>query len=738
MRSEDAEFAHIGFEFTDDEKKNSDLQFERTRRELKQLADARAPHHCLLILDNVERTDMSKPGLLDPAMITKLDCGDWLHVLATTRLGENELHGAHRDRSFLAIDELPPDDALALIESYQPDGHFRSEAERGAAREIVRLLGNFTLAVESAAVYLGQFANDVTCAAFLARLKKEGLEGLDTAASQSSEGVLHGEKRLGATLQRTLERLSVAERLALDFAAFLPSDQVPLPWLRALVSRTFPEVERDAEPGYPDPWKHILRRLFSLRLIGATDALDADGQPHVVRVHRLLQQLLLNIRSEEERIALQAVVNDVVQFRLTALQEVTEWTDSQWELDPIAALAEMWADQNHPFAGTLINVIGQLLSELAEWAKAEPLLRRGLVIVEQRYGKEHSTVAGCLNDLAILLRATNRLSEAEPLARRALAIFERMNSRGSTDIASALNNLGLILHTMNRSVEAERLFRRALEMKERISGPDSPEVATTLNNLGNLLDNAGRSAKAERLFRRALIIDERTYGGSHPCVARDLSNLALCLKRATRLTQAEPHYRRVLGIYENAYGADHPEVARTLNNLAELLNAAKQPAEAEPLYRRALVIWEQRLPGNHPDLATVLNNLALLLADTKRHAEAEPLFRRALAIEEKNRGMDAPELARYQNNLAQSLQFIGRHFEAEPLLRRALEILLKFQEKTGRRHPQLNTAIAAYESFLAGTGWGEAEVRARLNSVARPFGIQFGGSSSAAAKRRRL
>ena len=181
----------IGFEFTDDERKNADLQFDRTRRELKKLADARAPHRCLLLLDNVDR-----PGLLDPAQVARLNGGDWLHVLATTRLGENELHGAHRDRSFLAFDELPPDDALALIESHQPDERFRSEAERDAAREIVRLLGSFTLAVESAAVYLGQFANDVTCAAFLARLKKEGLEGLDTAASQGSEGVLHGEKRL--------------------------------------------------------------------------------------------------------------------------------------------------------------------------------------------------------------------------------------------------------------------------------------------------------------------------------------------------------------------------------------------------------------------------------------------------------------------------------------------------------------------------------------------------------------
>jgi hypothetical protein len=43
----------IGFEFTDDEKKNADLQFDRTRRELKKLADAGAPHRCRRLRDNV-------------------------------------------------------------------------------------------------------------------------------------------------------------------------------------------------------------------------------------------------------------------------------------------------------------------------------------------------------------------------------------------------------------------------------------------------------------------------------------------------------------------------------------------------------------------------------------------------------------------------------------------------------------------------------------------------------------
>ncbi|OQC25154.1 MAG: NB-ARC domain protein [Verrucomicrobia bacterium ADurb.Bin063] len=87
----------VGFEFTEDEKKSADRLFERVRRELQQLAAGGNPPRCLLILDNVDQ-----PGLLDPAMVARLNGGDWLHVLATTRLGENELGGTHRDRAVSA------------------------------------------------------------------------------------------------------------------------------------------------------------------------------------------------------------------------------------------------------------------------------------------------------------------------------------------------------------------------------------------------------------------------------------------------------------------------------------------------------------------------------------------------------------------------------------------------------------------------------------------------------------
>lgn len=92
----------LSVEFTDDEKIDSELQWERVLAELRRLADAREPHRCLIILDNVDR-----PTLLEPAKTQRLPSADRLHVIATSRLGENDLFGRHQDRAFVAVDEMP-------------------------------------------------------------------------------------------------------------------------------------------------------------------------------------------------------------------------------------------------------------------------------------------------------------------------------------------------------------------------------------------------------------------------------------------------------------------------------------------------------------------------------------------------------------------------------------------------------------------------------------------------------
>jgi tetratricopeptide (TPR) repeat protein len=720
----------IGFAFTDDEKKNADLQFERTRRELKKLADARAPHRCLLLLDNVDR-----PGLLDLAQVARLNGGDWLHVLATTRLGENELHGAHRDRSFLAIDELPPDDALALIESYQPDGRFRREAERDAAREIVRLLGSFTLAVESAAVYLGQFANDVTCAAFLARLKKEGLEGLDTAASQSDVSVRHGEKRLGATLQPTLERLGAAEKLTLEFAALLPPDQVPLPWLRALVAKTFPEMEHDAEPGYPDPWKNVTRRLLSLRLIQTTDAVDGDGQPRVVRAHRLLQESVRRKLGDE----LKQRHGMVVALSFERSENLkTHWhsSDWKWEIGPLVGFTNQLLDSGDNEAPRLVKWLCEWLLYLDRSPKTERLIRRALLHQETKNPGETTEIAITLNNLGVLLSSQARFADAESLLRKALAIDEKYRESNHEHIATRLNNLGRLLHRTNRLAEAELLLRRALAIREARLGLNHTQVAGCLRNLSGILADADRRVEAEQLLRRALAIYEQNFGPDHPEVAGALVDLASLLIGTNRLAEAEQFMRRALAIHEAVFGRDHPEVATVLNNLAILLANTRRPAEAEPLYRRALAISEQNFGPNDPHCAATLHNLAVLLKASNRLAEAEQFTRRALAIDEQVYGRDHPRVATFLNNLASLLDDARRPAEAEPLFRRALAVneqnfgpnhprvatnlnnlavLLKATHRQAEAEPLIRRALAIWESTL---GLGHPSTLASMDTLA--------------------
>jgi len=706
-------------EFTDAEKHDSELQCQRLVTELRTLANAREPHHCLLLLDNVDQ-----PKLLEPAQTQRLPSVDWLHVVATLRLGEGDLFGRHQDRAFVSVDEMPEDDALALIESFQPGGKFSEDAERVAAVEIVRVLGRFTLAVEAAAVYLGQFAGDVTCAGFLARLKKDGLEGLEGAARETTEGLRHDEKSLTITLQPTLESLSEAEKQALTYAALLPADQIALPWIRALVAEKFTELGQDAEPGHPDPWQHLLRRLFGLRLWQPTEAKDAEGEVLVARMHRLLQELMKNSAGEFADTSEQALLAHIKE-RAAFLWDGWVQHEHRWELAPLTACAREWLDREGDTGPWLATQVGWSLQKLGNFSEAERLLTRSV----DGTSTDNPNYAARLTSLAQVLQATNHVAEAEPLMRRALAIDEQTYGPEHTHVAVDLNNLAVLLQATNRLAEAEPLMRRALAIDVESYGPEHSDVARDLNNLVLVLQATNRLTEAEPLMRRALAIEEHTYGPNHPNVSRSLNNLAQLLRVTNRLAEAESMMRRALAIDEHTYGPHHPNVAIHLSSLGQLLQDTNRLREAEPMMRRALAIDEHSYGANHPQVAKRLNNLAQLLQHTDRLAEAEPLLRRALAIDEQSYDPDHPNVAIALNNLARLLQDTNRLDEAEPLMTRAVEIFLKFGVATGHEHPDLPAVIDNYSDLLTETGLNQLQLRDRLNEIGRKFGIPLDDGS---------
>ncbi len=660
----------------DEERMQSDSYFAAIVRCLRQRLEE--PGHILLVLDNVTDAALVSPEQTD--QLTAL--GPKLHLLATTRLLSSGAAG------WLTLGELAPDDALALLEKHRP---FADEAERTAAQDIVRRLGGFALAIELVAAGLAGHPT----ARYGDVVSDLGLDDLDLLAEDRDVELRrhNHEKRLAAVLGPTLAGLSAAERRVLAYSAFLAPDHVPLPWLRELAVADFPELAEHGKWG--DPWAELCRKLQRLALF--TPAEGEGHTPRLVRVHRLVQDLVQRDLSAGELAAFSEAVEQLVEARDAALENTVRWEEARWELEPMEALARRWDETQHPWTAWLLDQAGGRWHGLAEWTRAEPLMRRALAIDEQSYGPEHPKVAIRLNSLSQLLQATNRLAEAEPLYCRALAILEQSLGDDHPNVASALNNLAGLLRTANRLVEAEPLCRRALAIHEAAFGPDHPNVAICLNSLALLLKDTNRLAEAETLYRRALAILEQSLGNVHPNVATAVNNLAQLLQDTNRLREAEPLYRRALAIWEQSFGDDHPNVASALNNLALLLKDTNRLLEAEPLMRRALAILEQSLGADHPQVASALNNLAQLLQDTNRLLEAETLYRRALAIDEQSYGSDHPYFATALNNLALLLKDTNRLAEAEPLMRRALAIL---EQSLGADHPNVAFTLNSLAALL--------------------------------------
>ncbi|MEI7941253.1 MAG: toll/interleukin-1 receptor domain-containing protein, partial [Verrucomicrobiota bacterium] len=388
------DFHEIRTRISDEERKQPATHFAAVARCLSERL-ARLGH-VLLVLDNV--TD---PGVVSPE---QTDClttlGPRLHLLATTR----RLPPA--GGNWLILGELPPADALTLLEKHRS---FDTEADGAAAGHIVKRLGGFALAVELVAAWLAAHPGS-SYPQFAARLGLEDLENM--AGDQEVKLRRHNhERRLTAVLGPVLADLKPAERRTVEYAALLPPDHVALPWLRELVSRDFPDACQPTRL-VADPWQDLWQRLVRLAMFSRPE--DETTEPRLLRVHRLVQDLVRRELAGADRTARQQAVDALVKERDAALEKTTRWEDARWELEPLEALAWLWAEavavevspphssgpevsadsrrRLHPLAAWLLNQVGVHFHSLAEWSRCEAVWRRALQIDEQSYGENHPDV----------------------------------------------------------------------------------------------------------------------------------------------------------------------------------------------------------------------------------------------------------------------------------------------------------------------------------------------------------
>jgi hypothetical protein len=398
----------------------------------------------LIVIENVD----------DPALLTAqarervLPRGNHIHVLVTTRVSPDDLP---RIRC-LPLDALQTEDEMSLLQNFRPIAESPQDDEWKAALEIVRRLGGHTLAVEVVAVYLRE-NSAVTYRDFALSLEREGISLLEEEVGPEARGRLawHAESCIARLLEPTLAALSPAELLAVEYAACLPPDNVPLPWLHDLLLAAFPDLGR---AGLVDPIARIFQRLERVRLIvpqvqrgGASrEFVASHGDERLARMHRLVQDVVRKRVGEDGQLLHERAVHQHADNRGRWVKSHWGQPGLAWELPPLRDLALRQIDDRD----------------------------RGGFLLAYR--------------IATPLLHTGRMLEVRELWRRSAAMFKRLfdaapeNADYARDFSISYNKLGDLARSGGDPASARRYYQDGLEIRKRLfdAAPENADYARDL------------------------------------------------------------------------------------------------------------------------------------------------------------------------------------------------------------------------------------------------------------------
>lgn len=168
-----------------------------------------------------------------------------------------------RRAALLPIERLTRADGTALLASYRADA--AAAANEAAVGAVVDWCDGLAVGLVVIGVYMERHP-DLDWPAYAAILAAKGITTL--RATEQSAGPLDDyEKRVDLIREETLSSLTAAERRALTYAALLPPDSVPRPWIAWLLE-TDGDLALDPPPGYEaQPAAPTVQALVDQRLL---------------------------------------------------------------------------------------------------------------------------------------------------------------------------------------------------------------------------------------------------------------------------------------------------------------------------------------------------------------------------------------------------------------------------------------------------------------------------------------
>lgn len=563
----------------------------------------RTHSHCLVIFDNLERSEAIRDYLPDP--------GAEPHVLITSRVDQPDFVP-------VPLDLLDIELSVQLLEQEAGQSP-RNGDEIKAAREISEKLGGLPLALELAGAYL--------------RHRPIGWVRYRDLLSQNLKAALPGKFLKGSFTRHEADLYSTLKvnddilseepplREILDVLTWSGPSSMGQSLLCALLGVQDPSqtvgalslgVALRLLQKTPDTENYALHRL--VREVRREDSLLAVRQEWAVtiadRLAEWFQPLKRNFsdlpRFEAEIEHLHAWQENVQEFapklasRLIWLQAYPpfhrgRYQDSYVLLETAKTLLEPSEDNDLPLKAHLLTDLGTINNQLGRYGDARKCGEESLAIRLKLLGEHNSETAMSFHNLAVNLRVLGENEKSLDYHQKALVIWSDLYGENHIDTALALDGASACYLALGKNEDALKFAERALAIREKVLGHRHPDTATSFSNVGNVCAVVGDHSRALQCEETALAIASELFGVRSPIKATVLRNVASVYYRQKDLKKALELTLEALAMRRELFGDEHPETLSLAVDVAAIYCELGRVLQGFQLFDELL----KRIPKDH-------------------------------------------------------------------------------------------------------------------------------------------
>ncbi|MFE7134395.1 FxSxx-COOH system tetratricopeptide repeat protein [Streptomyces sp. NPDC057638] len=622
------------------------------------------------------------------------------------------------------------------------------------ADQVATAVGDLPLAVEQAAAWIAETANPVT--EYLDRLREQTGGSPATGPVVPATGLPaagHPEPVTATwniSIEQLRERSPAAVRL-LQLCAFFAAEPIST---NLLYSKEMIDALKPYDPSLQE--KLVLGRV--IREIGRFALAKVDQISNSIQVHRLVQEVIREQMTEEERREARHAVHRVL---AGARPDDDEPIDNHETWPRFAAIwphlapSEAYACDDAETRRLLIDRVRYLWKRgdlnNAEWlarhlrttwramlgnenlqylylcfhlaniyrtqgryAQARELdeitLERQRRVLGPTHPHTYMTISGLATDLATL----GQYHRAIDLAKEAYDGFIQTFHESHPRTLAAANNLALSFRLVGRHSLAREIDQEVFDRRTEVLGPTHPYTLSSAASLARDLREVGRYEDSVALLSTTYEQYKEHLGRTFSGTLATAKNLAVSLRRAGRLDDARRLTTATRNHYRSRYATANPDSLACDLNLAADLFAAGEPAAASDLAREVVAQY-RALPGeDHPYTLAAKNNLGIFLWGSGSVEEAAKLLRTVTATMFRVLGEEHPHFLFSTVNLANALADLGSVEEARDLEEHAVAAL---REVLGPHHPEVLAVVSNLTITYAALGRAEEAARVRGETV---------------------